>query len=74
MKLRLTQKLVRTGNTTRVTLPRQLLFALGMVPGDVVYMEAEDGKLTRFERFDPDTNFPGRATGVIPETPAELKR
>lgn len=74
MKLRLQQKLVRTGNTTRITLPRQLLFALGLVPGDVVYLEAEDGRLTRFERVDPDAMFPGRAIGVMPEQPAELKR
>jgi len=74
VKLRLQQKLVRTGNTTRITLPRQLLFALGLVPGDVVYIEAENGRLTHFERVDPDLNFPGRAIGVMPETPEVVKR
>jgi antitoxin component of MazEF toxin-antitoxin module len=74
VRVRCQQKIVRTGNTARITLPRQLLFALGLVPGDYVNIEAAEGKITLFERYDPDSVFSGRPAGVIAEQPAELKR
>ena len=69
--MRCLQKLCRNGNATSVTIPRQILIALGWLPGNVVVVELLEGGTLRI-RPQADGEFgPARIPSiVVPDAPA----
>lgn len=65
------QKLVRNGNSTQVTIPRQLLGELEWLPGQGVIVETLEDKSLHIRLPQPEDFSPLRARRVLElETPS----
>lgn len=68
------QKIVRQGNSAMVTIPRQLMFAAGLLPGALVVWELlEDRTLTLHEWRD-NTVQQNTTPGIISGLPSRETR
>ncbi|HKV99975.1 MAG TPA: hypothetical protein VJN96_09125 [Vicinamibacterales bacterium] len=67
------QKISLRGNSAYVTIPRPMMYALGLVPGDLVVITANADKSATLVRLDPDANASNKSPGIIPEQPSLVK-
>lgn len=66
------QKLTRNGNSTSITIPRAVLFALGWLPGQSVVIELLENK-TLLVRLPNERDFGVQASPrVFYDAPAEV--
>ncbi len=63
--MRSLQKLVANGNSTQVTIRRNLLAWLGWLPGEAIIVEATEQKTLIIRRPAPDEFLPKRAVSVL---------
>lgn len=72
--LRAIQKIVKQGNSAMVTIPRQLLFAMGLLPGEFVELAQLEDNSVRIRPWRTDENITRQSPGVIPTPPSEVSR
>lgn len=63
--MRALQKLVANGNSTQVTLQRNLLAWLGWLPGEAVIVEVTENKRVVIRKPEPDEFLAKRARPVV---------
>ena len=63
--MRALQKLVANGNSTQVTLQRNLLAWLGWLPGEAVIVEVTENKHVIIRKPEPNEFLPLRARPVV---------
>jgi len=72
--MRALQKLVRNGNATQITIPRQMLIALGWLPGDAVIVELlEDNTLRARPPVERDVAPVRKPRLIYDDAPAGAK-
>jgi antitoxin component of MazEF toxin-antitoxin module len=59
------QKIVKNGSSWQITLPRPLLFALNLVPGEFVKVWTTDDGVAHFKKFSTDDQVSRLSPGII---------
>lgn len=72
--MRWLQKLVRNGNSTQITIPRQLLGHLGWLPGEPVIVEVLEDKTVALRRPQESDFAPKRLHPTLIDSPSVLPR
>lgn len=67
------QKIVRNGNSAQITIPRQLLFELGLRPGDLIELSSDGSGLVSFRAWANREYANTRSPGVMPDVPLPMK-
>lgn len=69
------QKIVKNGNSWQITIPRKLLHAMELFPGEYVKVELLEDGWARFRKFKTlDENLSNRAPGIIEDRLAGVER
>lgn len=63
--MRFLQKIVRNGNASQVTLPKQLLAWTDLIPGQPVIIEALEDKSIRIRAVGSDELAPRRPAHIV---------
>jgi virulence-associated protein VagC len=71
--VRAIQKITRNGNSMSLTLPRGLMFALNLVPGDFVEIATTGDGAAILRPWSTAENVTPKSPGIIPPRPEPLK-
>lgn len=72
--LRAIQKIVKNGNSFQVTIPRPMLFALGLMPGEFVRITQTGDKSFLIEPFRTGEEVSRLSPGVLVEPAPAVPR
>lgn len=67
------QKVCLRGNSAYVTLPRPLMYQLGILPGDIIAIEPTGDGTATLRKIDPDQNASLRSIGLVSDRPEMVK-
>jgi len=67
------QKIVRNGNSAQITIPRALLFELGLRPGDLIEVFHDGSGIATLRAWANREYVNKRSPGVMPDAPLPMK-